>query len=54
MIHCSLLGIYILGSHHPGRSDSGWRNRDESKKDSLLPEWAQQDTTDGKSAQKVF
>lgn len=43
----------MLGSHHPGRSDSGWRNRDESKKDSLLPEWAQQDTTDGKSTQKV-
>ena len=42
------------GTHHPGRSDSGWRNRDESKKDSLLPEWAQQDSTDGKSSQKVY
>ena len=46
--------LFILGSHHPGRSDSGWRNRDESKKDSLLPEWAQQDTTDAKSTQKVY
>ena len=53
MLYCH---CHISGNQHPGRSDSGWRSRDESKKDSLLPEWAQQDgthNTENKSTQKV-
>ena len=48
--------IVFSGNHHSGRSDSGWRSRDESKKDSLLPEWAQQDgshNVENKSTPKV-